>query len=249
MKKIYLPIVLTIVALNVYGQWKKPQYRQNYPMPQQVVQQANTNSAALHLSFSSYNNYTISIGTQTLSFYGNQFFFENVPPGLVMVSIRFQTNSPNGNTWQTAYNGAINFEANTRLYANIDGLGILRVTQRELLPNTPGTWPSNPNTQPQTAPQVIFTTDVQAAELINRLRNIGFDSKKVLTAKNALKGGNYTAKQVKMILEAFSFDSYRLEVAKYAYDISLDKSNFFVVGDAFDFDSYAQELETYIAKR
>ena len=80
MKKIYLPILLTIVTLTAFGQWKKQPQRKNYQVPQQVSQNVSTNSAALHLTFSSYNTYTITLGTQSLSFYGNQFFFENVPP-------------------------------------------------------------------------------------------------------------------------------------------------------------------------
>lgn len=248
MKKIYLPILLTIIALTAFGQ-RRQQPRWNNQNPQQVSQQLNTNTAALHLTFSSYNTYTITLGAQSLSFYGNQFFFENVPPGLVMVSIRYQTNNQNGGAWQTAYNGAINFEANTRLFATIDALGILRVTQREIMPQNPNPWPQNPNTQPPPAPQVVFATDVQATELVNRLINISFDNKRVQTAKNALKNNYYTAHQVKRILETFSFDTYRLDVAKYAYDVSYDKGNFFVVGDAFDFDSYADDLERYMAKR
>ena len=166
----------------------------------------------------------------------------------MMVSIAYTQQTPNGATWQTAYNGAINFEPNTRIFAAIDGMGILRITNREVigLPQVPQqpNW-NNPQVPPQ--PQVAFATQQQVDALLTRLKDIPFDNSKVQTAKNALRYTYYSAPQVKQILQTFTFDNYKLDVAKYAYDVSYDKGNFFVVGEAFSFTSYADKLEKYIA--
>ncbi|MGV3598307.1 MAG: DUF4476 domain-containing protein [Bacteroidota bacterium] len=251
MKKIYTTLTFILVFTAAFAQWGRGNY--NHQQNAQVYNPVNTATAALHLTFPATNNYTITIGAQSLNFYGSQFFLENMSAGLQMVSVRYITTTTNGSTWQTTYNGAVNFEANTRLFATVDAYGVLRITQREAIGQVP---PINfqpapnvcPNPQPQ-QPQIMFATQQQADDLVKRLKNIPFDSKKVLTAKNALKSNHFTAQQVKQVLLTFTFDSYKLDVAKYAYDVSHDKSNFFAVGDAFSFSSYADELEKYVASK
>ncbi len=248
MKKIYTTLTLILFFTAAFAQWGRGQH--NYHQNTQVYHPANTATAALHLTFSSTNNYTITIGTQSLNFYGSQFFLENMSAGLQMVSVRYMVTTNNGSAWQTTYNGAVNFEANTRLFATIDAYGVLRITQREVIGQLPQVNPQpTPNVCPAPQPQIMFATQQQADDLVKRLKNISFDSKKVQAAKNALKSNYYTAQQVKQVLFTFSFDTYKLDVAKYAYDVSFDKANFFVVGDAFSFSTYADELEKYIAAK
>jgi hypothetical protein len=247
MKKIYTTFVLVLFATQIFAQRGKHYNNFNnntniaYPSTS-----ATATTSALHLTFPATNNYTITVGTQSLSFYGSTFFLENLPAGLQMVSVRYTTNGNNSN-WQTTYNGAVNFEANTRIFATVDAYGILRITQREAIAQAPVVVCPPQQTTPNYYPQVVFATQQQANDLVSRLTNISFDSKKVQTAKNALKANNFTAQQVKQILQVFSFDSYKLDVAKYAYDVSQDRANFFVVGGAFSFSSYADDLEQYIA--
>lgn len=250
MKKIYTTLALLLFFIAVHAQWNQPQRQnRNRVLQTAYVPAQVTTPAALHLTLASNNNYTITIANQSLNFYGNSFFFENLNPGLMMVSIAYAQQTPNGATWQTAYNGVINFEPNTRIFATIDGFGILRITNREPIaqqfPQQPN-W-NNPQVPPQ--PQVVFATQHQLDALLTRLKDIPFDNSKVQTAKNALRYTCYSAPQVKQILQTFSFDSYKLDVAKYAYDVSYDKGNFFVVGEAFSFTSYADKLEKYIASK
>ncbi|MDL5047829.1 DUF4476 domain-containing protein [Oscillatoria amoena NRMC-F 0135] len=249
MKKIYTTLALILFFTAAFAQWGRGTH--NHQQNNQVYYPANSATAALHLTFPATNNYTITIGAQSLNFYGSQFFLENMSAGLQMVSVRYMTTTANGSAWQTTYNGAVNFEANTRLFATVDAYGVLRITQREAIGQIP---PVNPQPLPNVCPtpqqpQILFATQQQADDLVKRLKNVTFDSKKVLTAKNALKSNHYTAQQVKQLLLTFSFDSYKLDVAKYAYDMSYDKANFFAVGDAFSFSSYADELEKYIASK
>lgn len=250
MKKIYTTLAFLFLFFAAHAQWQQPQ-RQNRGRAAQTPYMPVSTPAALHLTLSATNNYTITIAGQSLSFYGNSFFIENVNPGLVMVTIAYSRQAPNGAYWQTAYNGAVNFEANTRVFASVDGFGVLRVTGREIIavPQNPQNPQLPPNNGYPQNPQVVFATQLQADALIARLKAIPFDNDKVQTAKNALRYTHYSAAQVKEILKTFSFDKYKLEVAKYAYDVSYDKGNFFMVGDAFSFSSYANLLEKYIASK
>jgi hypothetical protein len=261
MKKIYLAALLILSVAHSFAQWKPS--RQNYQhQKKQVVTTptvsipVNTATSAFHITLPAVNNYTITIGGYTMTFYGSQFFFENITPGLIQMTVTYTVAGNNGTTVYTTYNGAINFETNIRVFATVDNAGVLRITQREMM-IVPVTVPQQPVTPqpgyvppvPNYQPAIAFATQQQLDNLVQRLKNISFDNSKVQTAKNSIKGAYYTSAQVKTILETFSFDSYKLEVAKYAYDHSYDKGNFFLVGDAFTHRSYADDLEEYIASK
>lgn len=73
-----------------------------------------------------------------------------------------------------------------------------------------------------------------------------FESTKISTAKMGLGANYFTADQIRDILFLFSFESSKLEVAKYAYDRCIDKQNYFKVYDAFSFSSSVDELSNYV---
>ena len=76
-----------------------------------------------------------------------------------------------------------------------------------------------------------------------------FESTKIDISKQILDNNTVTSEQVKQILQLFSFDDSKLEVAKYAYDKTCDKSNYYKVYDAFSFESSIQTLKNYITNR
>jgi hypothetical protein len=49
-------------------------------------------------------------------------------------------------------------------------------------------------------------------------------------------------------MKLFSFESSRLEFAKFAYKYTWDINNYFLLNDAFDFESSIDELNKYINK-
>ena len=81
------------------------------------------------------------------------------------------------------------------------------------------------------------------------VKNQSFDSNKVSVIKNSAKTANFNSAQVRELLELMSFDSYKLEVAKYCYDFVVDKANFFKTYDVFQFESNVKELSNYVAGR
>jgi hypothetical protein len=65
-------------------------------------------------------------------------------------------------------------------------------------------------------------------------------------AMQAVRGNNLSASQVAELMQIFSFESNRLEFAKFAYNYSNDKSNFYLVNSAFRFSSSVDDLNNYI---
>lgn len=79
------------------------------------------------------------------------------------------------------------------------------------------------------------------------LRRESFDNSRLTLAKQMMERNNFEAAQVKEMLELFSFESNRLELAKYAYRNTVDKRNYHVVYDMFSFSSSKEELSRYIS--
>lgn len=76
--------------------------------------------------------------------------------------------------------------------------------------------------------------------------NTSFDNSKVTIAKQAINANYFTARQVCELMNLFSFESSKLEVAKFAYENTLDKNNYYLVNGAFTFSSSIDELNDWI---
>ncbi|HCM29536.1 MAG TPA: DUF4476 domain-containing protein [Bacteroidales bacterium] len=82
--------------------------------------------------------------------------------------------------------------------------------------------------------------------LCSVLQNQSFDSNKLIIAKDAILKNGINASQLRILLSYFSFDSNRLELAKYAYPYVVDPQNAFMITDAFTFSSSAREFMEFI---
>lgn len=75
-----------------------------------------------------------------------------------------------------------------------------------------------------------------------------FDSSKLTVAKQGIQGNKLASWQVAELMDLFSFESSKLEIAKFAYHYVLDPQNYYTVNDSFTFSSSITELDGYIAK-
>lgn len=82
------------------------------------------------------------------------------------------------------------------------------------------------------------------------INNSSFDNTKMTLAKQVLSAKKcFLVSQIKEILQLFSFESSKLEIAKYAYDYCADKSNYYQVNDVFSFSSSKDDLTKYVQGR
>jgi len=93
--------------------------------------------------------------------------------------------------------------------------------------------------------------DGEFKDILNALRKEPFDNTRLRLAKQVLSSsrGNFLSRQVKEMVECFSFDDGRLDLAKYAYDYTLDREKYFLVSDAFHFPSSRDNLARHIESR
>lgn len=89
---------------------------------------------------------------------------------------------------------------------------------------------------PQTFQDVMRTVDNQS-----------FSNSKMAVAKQAIAANGISSRQVLDMMNLFGFESYKVELAKFAYGYVADPQNYWVVNDGFSFSSSVRELDHYIA--
>jgi hypothetical protein len=97
-------------------------------------------------------------------------------------------------------------------------------------------------------PQAL--TDEEFTAVKAAIRKENFDDRKKSLARQIISGRpRFSSRQVKEILALFDFDAARLDVAKFAYDYTIDRENFFQVYDAFEFSSNKDNLTNYLESK
>ena len=73
-----------------------------------------------------------------------------------------------------------------------------------------------------------------------------YDNTKMAIAKQAISQNYFTTAQVKELLQLFTYEASRLDLAKYAFSRATDPGNYFSVNDVFTYSSSKEELSRYI---
>lgn len=76
-----------------------------------------------------------------------------------------------------------------------------------------------------------------------------FENTKLTISKQVIQNNCLTADQVRETMVLFDFESTKLDFAKFAYDRTYDRGNYFKVNDAFEFESSVDDLNRYIGGR
>jgi len=210
--------------------------------------------AAFEIKLPAQSEYRIYFDGNPYNFRGNSFSFQQFPAGVHQLMVEQTVSSlPH----RTIYNGLIYFEKDYRVSASIDPAGRLTITGKELLTGNAGIplffppgggFPSWNNGCPPNpwGNMNRFVSEADYKAILKSLDDAWFENQRQEIALQAIRHNNYSAEQIKGILKAFWYDSYRLTVAKEAYKYSRDKGNFFRVYEAFSFSSTGNSLSAYI---
>lgn len=212
-------------------------------------------ASELYIRVNAAGEYFASVSNQTHYNANNTFKFADLPGGIVNIQVF------NRMTNAILYNGSLSLKNNERLVAQIDGFGQLTIIQRVQIqelnwyttiaatdgyPTNP--YPNNPNpTNPYPGNQAGNAEVFQ--KFMSSLKNESIDGNKLTMAKSFVKSNTLSAEQIAQINKQLSFDSNRLEFAKYAYDYCFDKSNYFLLKDSFSFSSNYTSLVKYIESK
>lgn len=75
------------------------------------------------------------------------------------------------------------------------------------------------------------------------------DNSKLAIAKQIIAVNYFTSAQVRDLVQLFSYENSKLDIAKYSYTYTLDKGNYFVVNDALAYAGSKEELARYLQQR
>jgi Domain of unknown function (DUF4476) len=75
-----------------------------------------------------------------------------------------------------------------------------------------------------------------------------FDDRRINMAKQAAGNNNFSTAQVRDIMSIFSFDEGRLDVAKYFYNRTVDRNNYYQLTDALSFANSKDALLAFIRR-
>lgn len=188
--------------------------------------------------------FTVTVGDQMMSNGSGKFRFFDVMAGAVPLAI-YQNGF-------LIYRTQIMAQANTRSVLDFftnNGLFLLSVypvgNQQYGFNDWNDVW-NNPYNNPPAIYAIDMMSDASFNEFMRSLDNNAFDDGKISFIEQQAKNVNFTARQIKQMLEKISFDNNKLKMAKQLYHLCVDKSNFFIVYDVFTFDSYKNDLTAYI---
>lgn len=78
------------------------------------------------------------------------------------------------------------------------------------------------------------------------IQKASFASDRLKQAKNVARNNCLSIEQVKLVMKSISYESDRLDFAKYAYNRCTDRPNYYLVNDAFSYSSSRDELNDFI---
>jgi hypothetical protein len=93
-------------------------------------------------------------------------------------------------------------------------------------------------------------SDNELQSIKNQINKESFNNTKVNLAKQIIKSKKcFTAAQVTQLVRLFRYSDSQMTIAKYAYDYTTDKDNYYKVANAFSFTSDRDKLLKYINEK
>jgi hypothetical protein len=88
--------------------------------------------------------------------------------------------------------------------------------------------------------------DREFNQVLQSISQEWLESNKLKSATQIVTTNSLTSAQVKQLVLLFSFETNKLELAKQAYQNTVDKKNYFMINDAFSFSGSKDELARFI---
>ncbi len=99
---------------------------------------------------------------------------------------------------------------------------------------------------PVPPPAILPMSDYDFGMLRNSIEIKGFESTRMSIVRQVLEERHVTSRQVYQLMQLMTFESSKLELAKFAFNRVVDKERFFIVNDAFGFESSISDLNLFI---
>lgn len=103
---------------------------------------------------------------------------------------------------------------------------------------------------PVAEPPVCEVTEADFSAMMASLQKQSFNNTRISMARQMLAAGKcFSVTQISEMVRSFSFESAKLEIAKYAWDYCSQKEKYYAVADVFDYESSKTELMTFLKQK
>jgi Domain of unknown function (DUF4476) len=89
-------------------------------------------------------------------------------------------------------------------------------------------------------------SDFEFSRVLGLIEKEWSENNKMKSATQIISTNYFTTAQVKQMLQMFSLENNKLDLAEQAYSKTVDQKNYFMVSDVFSFSSSKEELARYI---
>lgn len=199
------------------------------------------------------NDLSVEIDGRRLNMQGNTVTLSNIPEGYHNVRIiRDKRNNGNGMGWgnrkqDVIYSSSLYIKRGFHTDITVNRFGKVFVDERRIDRNDD--WYYGDDEYYDNGWDNQYKNVMTAREfdvLKDQLRKEWFEAGRMTSAKVIIDKSNFTSQQVKELLQLFTFENNKIELAKYAYRNTVDKRNYLIVNDVFSFSSSKDELARFI---
>ena len=200
--------------------------------------------SSLTVKAPSYSNFTVILDNKKFQSKTNTLKIENLEIG--KHHLKIIVNRANGKYWSSeeVYNGYFNTTMGTKVVARV---GPNNATEIKLLANHHKTKRTKSVNGYGTCSKKSNMNTQEFLNLKTTISETSFDNTKYKIAKQAIYGNTISSVQITEIMQLFSFERTKLDLAKYAYRYVVDQQNYYLVNTAFDFNSSTVKLSEYLA--
>jgi hypothetical protein len=213
-----------------------------------VITNANNyghGTSSLQINVSEYGHYAFEVNGYYYESFNNALQLNQLFPGAYR--IRIFRNSPAPGRYRhhapsVVYDNYIDVPGNAEVIASYNrfGLHVNRILRQPHIQKRAICAP------PVHAKPACGMNGYDFDQLIRSIDNAAFDQTKLAIARSAIERNAVSTQQIAQIMTRFSFDSHRLELAKFAYGYCIDPQNYYQLTSQFDFESNARDLMAYI---
>ncbi len=161
-----------------------------------------------------------------------------------------------GRNYELVYNSTVRVKKQTHLSINISNNGRAAIQETRIN----GGWGNGRNENvydydrdgrwgdyDYNEARVKAMPDREFKSVLSSIEKEWLESNKLKSATQVVRANRLTVAQVEQMLLLFSFENNKLQLAKQAYENTVDKRNYHRLYDVFSFQSSKRELERYIS--
>ena len=192
----------------------------------------------LNLNVFGNSYFTVQLDQQFFQVPDRFYSIRDVAPGSHFLRVYRLTNRMYGSVAKEVFSGYIQIPANSNMNATIERYGRLNITSLQPLFTNYSSYQYAP--VHSNFPMAMSASDF--TQLKNLIRSKHFDSTRQEIAQQALRQNYLNSGQVSELISLMTFESTKLDLAKFAYSKTIDKQNYHLTYSAFSFESSINEL-------